>query len=195
MSQPRPLFEDSAQDPPPVGDPEAAFAAMVQAHYARLGAFALRLVGSRPAAEDAVHEVLLRIWRRRHEFAFHDPLAYLYQAVRNEAQSWHRREARLRQRTAGADTLATSVDPRADASQVVEGEELARIVEAVIVAMPPRRREIFRMQREQKLSYAEIASLLGISVKTVETQIGQALKTIRRRLDSLLLGLPLMLIV
>ena len=67
----------------------------------------------------------------------------------------------------------------------IEGEELARVVEATVAALPPRRREIFRLQREQKLTYAEIASLLGISIKTVETQIGQALKAIRRCLGPL----------
>lgn len=42
------------------------------------------------------------------------------------------------------------------------------------------------MQREQGLSYAEIACLLGISVKTVEVQIGHALKAIRRQLGPFL---------
>jgi len=172
--------------PPPAAGTEAAFAAMVETHYARLGAFAYRLVGSRAAAEDVVHEVLLRIWRRRDDFAFHDPLSYLYQAVRNEAQSWHRREARQRQRIARDDAGTAAQDPRPDAAQIMEGKELAILVEAAVAALPPRRQEIFRMQREQKLSYAEIASLLGLSIKTVETQIGQALKAIRRHLGPLL---------
>ena len=77
MSEPRPSSVIAVPDQPPAGDTDAAFAAMVEAHYARLGAFAYRLVGSRAAAEDVVHEVLLRIWRRRDGFAFHDPLAYL----------------------------------------------------------------------------------------------------------------------
>ncbi len=184
MSEPHPSSAASPAPNPPVGDAEAAFAAMVEVHYARLCVFAYRLVGSRAAAEDVVHEVLLRIWRRRTGFAFHDPLRYLYQAVRNEAQSWHRREAR--QRTVGSELIVTSVDPHPDAAQVLEVDELTSIVEATIASLPPRRREIFRMQREQKLTYAEIASLLGISVKTVETQIGQAIKALRRRLGPFL---------
>lgn len=167
-------------------DAEAAFIAMVEAHYARLGAFAARLVGSRAAAEDVVHEVLLRIWRRRESFGFQDPLAYLYQAVRHEADSWHRRQTRELRRTAGEETAASKADPRVDPSHTVEVEELALMVERAVASLPARRREIFRMQREQGLSYAEIASLLGISVKTVEVQIGYALRAIRQRLGPFL---------
>jgi RNA polymerase sigma-70 factor (ECF subfamily) len=187
-----PMTEPLASQPvpvdarPPAPDAEAAFTAMVEAYYSRLGAFALRLVGSRAAAEDVVHEVFLRIWRRRGEFAYHEPLGYLYQAVRNEAQSWRRHEARWRSRYAVAEVAETRPDPRADAAHLVELDELARVVEETVAALPPRRREIFRMQREQGLSYAQIASLLGISIKTVEVQIGHALKTLRRRLGPFL---------
>jgi RNA polymerase sigma-70 factor (ECF subfamily) len=162
-------------------DPEARFEAMVNAHYARLGVFAYRLVGSRPAAEDVVHEVLLRVWRRRASFGFDTALPYLYQAVRNEATSWRRREALGRQRTAGAVDGAAQADPRPDAQRGLELSELAHAVEETVAALPERRREIFRMQREQGLSYAQIASLLGISIKTVEVQMGRALKAIRLR--------------
>jgi RNA polymerase sigma-70 factor (ECF subfamily) len=167
-------------------DAEAAFVAMVETHYARLGAFALRLVGSRSAAEDVVHEVLLRVWRRREEFAFDEPLRYLYQAVRNEAESWHRRELRLRRRQADGELADLRPDPRAGIEGVVEANDLIRVVEETVAQLPPRRREIFRMQREQGLTYAQIASLLGISTKTVEIQIGHALKAIRRRVIPLL---------
>lgn len=186
MTEPLPLHPAAAQDPQPSGDAEAAFTAMVEAHYGRLGAFALRLVGSRAAAEDVVHEVLLRIWRRRAAFAFHDPLAYLYQAVRHEADSWRRRQVREERRTASGDLVETREDSRADAAAPVELADLAQAVDQTVAALPSRRREIFRMQREQGLSYAEIASLLGISVKTVEVQIGHALKAIRRRIGPFL---------
>ena len=144
-------------------DADAAFVAMVDAHYARMGTFAARLVGSRAAAEDVVHEVLLRIWRRRQSFSFQDPLAYLYQAVRHEADSWHRLQTRELRRTAGEEAAATQADPRVDPSHIVEAEELASMVERTVASLPSRRRETFRMQREQGLSYAEIASLLSNS--------------------------------
>ena len=184
MTEPIPQSPISPDSPR--ADAETAFVAMVEAHYARLGAFATRLVGSRATAEDVLHEVLLRIWRRRESFSFQDPLAYLYQAVRHEADSWHRRQTRELRRTVGQELGEAQADLRADPAGSLEADDLARMVDRTVASLPPRRREIFRMQREQGLSYAEIASLLGISVKTVEIQIGYALRAIRQRLGPLL---------
>jgi RNA polymerase sigma-70 factor, ECF subfamily len=160
--------------PSPRGDTDAAFEAMVRAHYAALGAFAYRLVGSRTLAEDVVHEILLRIWRRRDHFDFDNVLPYLYRAVRNEADSSRRRNSRLV-------AIGEHEDGRPDPQRTLELDDLARVVQDIVAAMPARRREIFRMQREQGRTYAEIAELLGISIKTVEAQMGRALKAIRLR--------------
>jgi len=87
----------------------------------------------------------------------------------------------VQQRAAGAVDAAAQSDPRPDAQHKVELSDLAHAVEQTVAALPERRREIFRMQREQGLTYAQIASLLGISIKTVEVQMGRALKAIRLR--------------
>ena len=70
----------------------------------------------------------------------------------------------------------------ADAASEVELADLRRAVARAIDALPERCRLIFTMSREQDLSYAEIARILDISVKTVETQMGRALKALRARL-------------
>ena len=174
MASPELVRSAVTRAPASAQDPAAAFEAMVHAHYATLGAFAWRLAGSRAAAEDIVHEVLLRIWRGRQHFGFENPLPYLYQAVRNEADSWRRRAGR-------AAEIGDHEDPGPDAQRAVEMNDLRGAVAQAVDAMPARRREIFRMQREQGLTYAQIASLLGISIKTVEVQMGRALKAIRLR--------------
>src|ERR1051325_8136694 len=69
-----------------------AFEALVRDHYGRLCSFAFRFVGTPEAAQDVVHDVLLKVWQRRHNFEFRDPLAYLDQAVRNETISYRRRQ-------------------------------------------------------------------------------------------------------
>jgi RNA polymerase sigma-70 factor, ECF subfamily len=55
-------------------------------------------------------------------------------------------------------------------------------IDQSIAALPARRREIFVLSREHGLKYREIADQLGISIKTVETQMGQALKELRENL-------------
>lgn len=67
-------------------------------------------------------------------------------------------------------------------------------IEASINALPARRREIFRLSRERGLSYREIAGQLHISVKTVETQMGLALRQLRSDLKEyrhLLIGISI----
>ena len=76
----------------------------------------------------------------------------------------------------------------ADQSVGCEGliyEELRSQIDGAIETLPKQCRLIFRMSREQDLSYRDIAVKLNISVKTVDTQIGRALKHIRKSIDAL----------
>jgi RNA polymerase sigma-70 factor (ECF subfamily) len=65
---------------------------------------------------------------------------------------------------------------------------MAVVVQRALADLPDRCREVFRLSREQGLRYAEIAEALGISIKTVEAQIGKALRLLRARLAPWLPG-------
>lgn len=160
-----------------------SFDALVRAHYGRLCTFAYRFVGSRDVAEDIVQDIFARLWRNRATFeSWDDPLPYLYRAVRNRTSS-HQRQVIVRERW--HQRAAATADERpatASATSDLDVRDLATALAAAIDAMPKRRRLIFVMSREQHLSYAEIARILGLSVKTVETQMGRALKFLRTRL-------------
>ena len=163
-------------------DTDLAFDALVRAHYGRLCNFVYRFVGSRDVAEDIVQDVFVRLWQNREAFDIKDPLPYLYQSVRNRAVS-HRRQTVVRKRWR-EQTESVAQERRAASSAASEAEvgELADAVARAVDALPERCRLVFTMSREQDLSYAEIARVLGISVKTVETQMGRALKSLRARL-------------
>ncbi|HCX98981.1 MAG TPA: RNA polymerase sigma-70 factor, partial [Bacteroidales bacterium] len=60
--------------------------------------------------------------------------------------------------------------------------ELAEIIEETINNLPHRSREIFMLSRFEGLKYAEIAKKLSISIKTVEANMGKALRLIRLNL-------------
>lgn len=155
----------------------------MRAHYGRLCNFAYRFTRSRDAAEDVVQEVFTRLWQQREQFDVRDPLPYLYQAVRNRLVTSRRHELVRERWQAGADHIGRDAD---DAASQVELADLHRAVARAVETLPERCRLIFTMSREQDLSYAEIARALDISVKTVETQMGRALKALRARVASYL---------
>jgi RNA polymerase sigma-70 factor (ECF subfamily) len=72
-----------------------------------------------------------------------------------------------------------------NADEAVNTNDLATLLHEAIDQLPERRREILRL-RWQQLSYAEIASTLGISVKTVEAQVTRAFQTLREFLEPMI---------
>jgi RNA polymerase sigma-70 factor (ECF subfamily) len=161
------------------GEP-GAFDTIFRAHYAHLVTFAQALLHDRSAAEDAAQEVMLELWRRRGDVAITESLrAYLLRATRNRALNQLRHanvQKRAEPRLAGDDSVSAT-----GASELTASELKTAIVSA-IAELPPACREVFELSRGRGLRYAEIASTLGISVKTVESQMGKALKHLRTRL-------------
>lgn len=146
--------------------------------------FVRRYVQDTSIAEDLVQDVFLAIWANRSRL---DPAlnikTYLYTAVKNRALK-HLRHNDVERRNAEDVALGA---PR---SKTPEGErqekELADSVYRAIEALPEKCRLIFSMNRFDHLTYAEIAEIQNISIKTVETQMGRALKSLRERLAHLL---------
>jgi RNA polymerase sigma-70 factor (ECF subfamily) len=161
-------------------DDEEAFASVFRTHYPSLVGAAQAMLGDRGRAEEVVQDVLLELWRRRHTIAIESTLrAYLQRATRNRALNVVRHE-KVAQRMA---PLAAD-DPvvrATDVAGVVESE-IDRDLHEAVTHLPARCREVFELSRVQGLRYAEIAETLGISVKTVEAQMGKALRILRERM-------------
>ena len=159
---------------------QAAFDAIFRAHYAHLVGFAQGFLRDRSAAEDVAQEVMLELWRRRGDVAITESLrAYLLRATRNRALNQLRHanvQKRAEPHLMGEDSVSATGE-----SELVAGEVKDAIV-AAIAELPPGCREVFEMSRGRGLRYAEIATALGISVKTVESQMGKALRHLRMRL-------------
>jgi len=111
--------------------------------------------------------------------------AYLLRSTRNRALN-HIRHQRIVAREAEAAALESRHAPSAE--EVTLALELERAVRHAIEGLPDNCREVFQMSREQGLRYAEIASALEISVKTVEKRMGRALAELRERLAPWLPG-------
>jgi len=137
-------------------------------------------VRSRAVAEEVVQDVMLELWRRRESLAKDSsPQAYLFQSTRNRALN-HIRHERVERKSEPELMRQTEMSASAP-SQLVE-EEIEVALRTAVSELPDRCREVFELSRTHGLKYAEIATVLGISVKTVEAQMGKALRSLRVKL-------------
>lgn len=161
---------------------EAAFETVVRTHYPALCEHVLRYVGSRETAEDLVLDLFAHLWDRRHRSI---PLTidrgYLYRSARNRALDYLRRE-----RVASGWLDRMSREPQGrdgdGPDDLLACSELAAAAARAVAELPEQRRRIFVLCREHDLSYAEIGKKLGISPRTVNTQMTRALRTLRTKL-------------
>ena len=159
---------------------EGAFDAIFREHYASLVRCAEAMLRRRDVAEEIVQEVLLALWQRRDSLVVEDSLrSYLFRATRNRSLN-HLRHAAIERKA--EPELAAAEPPDAPAPTALVDEEIEVALRSAVSTLPPRCREVFELSRVHGLRYAEIASTLGISVKTVEAQMGKALRILRARL-------------
>lgn len=165
---------------------EGAFDSVFRAHYAHLVRMADSIIREPALAEEIAQEVLLELWRRRESLEVEQTFrAYLIRSTRNRALN-HIRHERVVARQAAVAALESRSSPSAE--DEVLGVELERAVHDAIEGLPENCREVFLLSREQGLKYAEIATVLDVSIKTVEKRMGQALSELRQRLAPWLQG-------
>jgi RNA polymerase sigma-70 factor (ECF subfamily) len=162
------------------GGDESAFEEVFRGYYAALVGAAERLVRERAVAEEVVQDVMLELWRRHDSLAVQESLrAYLHRATRNRALNHLRHERVV---AAGATLLRGDGGGAPTGPQLLVAGEIDAALRAAVSRLPERCREVFELSRTGGLRYSEIAEVLGISVKTVEAQMGKALRILREGL-------------
>lgn len=159
---------------------EGAYDSVFRSWYPVLVRVATALLRDADAAEEVAQDVMVQLWQRRHVLDAAMPLrAYLLRAVRNRALN-HLRHLRVLRESESDVEAMYNVPLGAD--QPVIAAELAAAVQVAVRDLPPRCREVFELSRVDGLRYSEIAEALDISPKTVEAQMGKALRILRERL-------------
>jgi RNA polymerase sigma-70 factor (ECF subfamily) len=157
---------------------EKVFKDIYRKYFVKLYRFALSLTNCKEASEEIVHDVLLNLWKKRNLVTeIENVKTYLYVSVKNLSLN-HLRNAGNRVYV-DVDSLYNekgyiSIDPE---SLLISKEQVKNLNEQ-INKLPLKCRIIFRLIKEDGLKYREVASLLNISVKTVENQLIIALKKI-----------------
>lgn len=177
-----PLFKKVVEE----GD-YLAFRELFTKHYTSLCTYAMRVVSLYEIAEEVVSDVFVKLWKNRNQIEVHTSFeAYMYRAVRNQALDYLKLKSYRNREKDSLDTLQWSLaypDQYSPLEEIVFDEFYSE-VESCISKLPRQCQIIFRLSREEGLRYREIADRLNISVKTVETQMGRALKVLREQLPS-----------
>lgn len=152
---------------------EVLFKDIFEANYARLCAVAYRVVKDQDDSRDIVQQVMCEFWDNRDRWPrIQSYSAYLYTSVYRFAILSSKKTVSLKSEKLSNEKFDVSYLP----DDTLSYQELEKKILQVINDLPYKCKEIFLLSREDELSYKEIAAQLNISVKTVETQMGIALR-------------------
>ncbi|MCK4745645.1 MAG: RNA polymerase sigma-70 factor, partial [Bacteroidales bacterium] len=147
-----------------------------------LSGYAESLIGKKEIADEVVQDVFYNIWKNRDTLRItRSWQSYLYRSVYNNSMMYLRKTRRefIMEEGMIPEQKGGSMDP----SQEMEYREVSDLVSMTIGDLPERTREIFLLNRQEGLKYKEIADRLSISVKTVEANMGKALRALRGSLE------------
>lgn len=158
-------------------DDKFAYKELFVSLYSPLFRFALTLV-SREQADEIVSDVFIHIWEKRKRIdSISNLRVYLYKAVKNTALNYIAKQNRSNTtdiNEAGIELPSIYFNPE----QLLITAEMIQRIRMAVDKLPPQCKLIFKLVKEDELKYREVAEILGISVKTVESQVTIALRKI-----------------
>lgn len=170
---------------------EAEFEEVFKSHFKALHSYACTILKEETIAEEIVQQVFFKLWERRARLEITQSIkAYLYRSVYNECLN-HLKHQKVKQ-AHKTHTLHTTTDAANSATERLHVKELEAKIGDALNQLPEQCRTIFQMSRFENLKYREIATQLNLSVKTIENQMGKALKIMRMQLIEYL---PILLFV
>jgi len=173
-------------------DNEAVFEQLFKKHFRELHAYAFSLLKDWDVAEEIVQSLFLKLWEKNEWGRIQTSIkSYLYKSVYHDSLNYIRRQkVQLKYQTTTAHSMKDHTD---DAAGKLKMSELERHLQQALAKLPEKCRAIFHLSRFEELKYQEIASQLDISIKTVETHMGKALRILRKEMKEFLPFIALML--
>lgn len=177
----------------PTGISEQEFEQVFKSHFKALHVYACTILKEEAQAEELVQQVFFKLWEKKDQVNITQSVqAYLYRSVYNECLNYlkHQKVKKAHQ----SHTLHTANEASEHGAKELVAKELRVKIDDALKQLPEQCRTIFQMSRFEELKYREIADKLNLSVKTVENQMGKALKIMRMQLVEYLPVLLIMMI-
>jgi RNA polymerase sigma-70 factor (family 1) len=169
----RQLFQSMADT-----DDKQAFAEFFHQYHSRLVQYGLLFTNSFQQAEDIVSEVLIRLLKRKNELGKIESIeGYLFLSIKNEALNQVKKSKRF-QVVNDNEFDYLSSDYTDPAQKLIE-DELRKLITATIENLPPKRKMVYKMVKDEGMTYKQAGDLLDISERTVEVHIKLAIKELR----------------
>nr|WP_199079988.1 RNA polymerase sigma-70 factor [Pedobacter sp. ASV19] len=158
----------------------AAFTVIYQRYWKKIFVIAAKRLGDAHMAEEIVQNMFMRFWEKRELLNIDLSVkAYLYKCVHNDTLNYLKHE---KVKARYQEHAAFSLNYSEPASHKAELNELEWKLQEALKDLPEQCRTIFQMSRFEELKYREIAEQLGLSIKTIENQMGKALRILRLKL-------------
>lgn len=165
---------------PAIADTGLEFEQLFKSHFKALYGYAYTILNDDVMAEEVVQNVFCRLWEKREQIAINQSAkAYLYRAVYNESLNYLKHQ---RVKAGYQQHAARNAGTAESAAAPMVHSELQQQLAKALNELPEQCRTIFQKSRFEELKYREIAEEMGLSIKTVENQMGKALKILRSRL-------------
>jgi RNA polymerase sigma-70 factor (ECF subfamily) len=158
------------------------FESLFRSSYPPLVRYALTLVKDQDAAEEIVQDFFVKLWQEKEKIKIENSLnGYLFKSVYNRCLHYiDHKKVVLRHAEEMLNSPEESSESPAD---ILHYRELLAKIAGILERLPERCGKIFYMSRFDGLRYSEIAERLSVSVKTVEADMGRALKEFRKELS------------
>lgn len=157
------------------------FESLFRSSYVSLVRYAKTLIKDHDTAEEIVQDLFFKLWQDREKLNIESSLnGYLFRSVHNRCLH-HIEHARVVERHA-EEVSYRQTESQESPSDILNYKELQEKVARILEKLPDRCGKIFTMSRFEGLKYTEIAEKLSVSIKTVEANMGRALKEFRKEL-------------
>ncbi len=150
-------------------------------YYPRLVLFAIKLTGSKEESEEIVQDVFVRLWMKEDSLSINCSIkSFLFRSVFNASLDYLRRATVSKRRSR---QLGMVLEEVVQFHDPIMEEELDMAINYAISQLPGQCERIFRLKKQEGLSYKEIAEKLNISERTVEFQVNKGVRYLKKKLD------------